>query len=109
MNYCNLRNLKPNRIGCGVYPYIIIRHPNIKNVGNLNISDTPQIILITFDDAINPINIELYEELFNNVSHKNPNGCPWRATFYISHEWTDYSMVQDLYSVGHEMASHTVS
>lgn len=101
--------MKPNRNCCGEYNHILIGYPITKYVGNLNVSDTPQIILITFDDAINPINIELYKELFNNESHKNPNRCPWRATFYISHEWTDYSMVQDLYSVGHEMASHTVS
>ncbi|XP_051859153.1 mucin-5AC isoform X9 [Drosophila albomicans] len=77
--------------------------------GGLNVSVTPQIVLITFDDAINTINIELYQEIFNNKSRKNPNGCPWRGTFYLSHEWTDYGMVQDMYSDGHEMASHTVS
>jgi len=27
----------------------------------------------------------------------------------VSHEWTDYSQVQDLYADGHEMASHTVT
>ena len=32
-----------------------------------------------------------------------------QATFYVSHEWTDYSHVQDLYADGHEMASHTIS
>ncbi|XP_050741463.1 uncharacterized protein LOC108033141 isoform X11 [Drosophila biarmipes] len=77
--------------------------------GGLSASETPQIVLITFDDAVNTINIDLYEELFNNESRKNPNGCPWRGTFYLSHEWTDYGMVQDLYSQGHEIASHTVS
>lgn len=66
-------------------------------------------VLITFDDAISILNIDLFEELFNNKSQFNPNGCPLRATFYVSHEWTDYGMVQDLYSDGHEMASHTVS
>ncbi|EDX03162.1 GD22994 [Drosophila simulans] len=77
--------------------------------GGLNASETPQFVLMTFDDAVNTINIDLYEELFNNKSRKNPNGCSWRGTFYLSHEWTDYVMVQDLYSQGHEMASHTVS
>ncbi len=33
----------------------------------------------------------------------------FQATFYVSHEWTDYSQVQDLYAEGHEMASHTVT
>ena len=32
-----------------------------------------------------------------------------QSTFYISHEWTDYSQVQDLYADGHEIASHTVT
>ena len=27
----------------------------------------------------------------------------------MSHEWTDYSQVQDLYADGHEIASHTIS
>ncbi|XP_052838089.1 uncharacterized protein LOC128253599 isoform X12 [Drosophila gunungcola] len=77
--------------------------------GGLSALETPQIVLMTFDDAVNIINIDLYEELFNNKSRINPNGCPWRGTFYLSHEWTDYGLVQDLYSQGHEMASHTVS
>ncbi|XP_073825935.1 chitin deacetylase-like 5 isoform X35 [Musca autumnalis] len=77
--------------------------------GDLNVEETPQIVLITFDDAVSMLNIELYEELFNNETRKNPNGCPIRGTFYVSHEWTDYGMVQDLYADGHELASHTVS
>lgn len=31
-----------------------------------------------------------------------------RGTFYLSHEWSDYSQVQNLYSKGHEMASHSI-
>ena len=34
---------------------------------------------------------------------------PFQSTFYVSHEWTDYSQVQNLYADGHEMASHTVT
>lgn len=66
-------------------------------------------MLITFDDAVSTLNINLYEELFNNDTRKNPNGCPIRATFYVSHEWTNYGMIQDLYADGHELASHTIS
>ena len=39
----------------------------------------------------------------------NPNGCPIKATFYVSHEWTDYSQVQNLYANGHEIALHTIT
>ena len=39
------------------------------------------------------------QEIFH-PSRKNPNGCPIAATFYVSHEWTDYGLVQSLYSGG---------
>lgn len=77
-------------------------------LGGLNVSATPQIVLLTFDDAVNDINKDIYVEIFEH-GRKNPNGCPISATFYVSHEWTDYVQVQNLYADGHEMASHTVS
>lgn len=77
-------------------------------LGGLLADDIPQLVLLTFDDAVNDLNNPLYTELFDN-DRKNPNGCPISATFYVSHEWTDYSQVQNLYAAGHEMASHTVS
>ena len=76
--------------------------------GGLKPKQVPQIVMITFDDAINDLNWEIYEEIFNN-GKKNPNGCPPLGTFYVSHEWTDYGQVQTLYSRGHEMASHGVT
>ncbi|XP_014470657.1 PREDICTED: uncharacterized protein LOC106742321 isoform X2 [Dinoponera quadriceps] len=70
--------------------------------------EIPQIVLLTFDDSVNDLNKGLYADLFEK-GRKNPNGCPISATFYVSHEWTDYSQVQNLYATGHEIASHTVS
>lgn len=75
--------------------------------GGMQAKDTPQIVLITFDDAVNDLNYELYAEIFDD--RRNPNGCPILGTFYVSHEWTDYGMVQSLYSKGHEMASHSIT
>lgn len=77
-------------------------------LGGIPAQHTPQIVLLTFDDAVNDINKEIYADLFYR-GRRNPNGCPITATFYVSHEWTDYSQVQNLYADGHEMASHTVS
>lgn len=74
----------------------------------LPVESIPQIVLLTFDDSVNDLNKGLYADLFER-GRVNPNGCPISATFYVSHEWTDYSQVQNLYSDGHEMASHTVS
>jgi len=75
--------------------------------GNLTKEEIPQLVLLTFDDAVNDINFGFYTRLFRN--RFNPNGCPIKATFYVSHEWTDYSQVHDLYAAGHEIASHTVT
>ncbi|XP_015365485.1 PREDICTED: uncharacterized protein LOC107162875 isoform X2 [Diuraphis noxia] len=76
--------------------------------GDLAPEETPQIVLLTFDDSVNDLNKGLYTDLFEK-GRVNPNGCPISATFYVSHEWTDYSQVQNLYASGHEIASHSVS
>lgn len=76
--------------------------------GDLAVEDVPQLIILTFDDSVNDLNKQLYADLFGK-GRVNPNGCPISSTFYVSHEWTDYSQVQNLYSEGHEIASHTVS
>ena len=82
---------------------------SIPGGGSIRSSESvPQMIMITFDDAINDLNFEIYEEIFNS-GRKNPNGCPLLGTFYVSHEWTDYGQVQSLYSKGHEMASHGIT
>lgn len=75
---------------------------------NFSAKKTPQIVVLTFDDSVNDLNKRLYQDIFH-PSRKNPNGCPIAATFYVSHEWTDYALVQSLYSDGHEIASHSIS
>merc|ERR1711872_457529 len=67
----------------------------------------PQFIMLTFDDAINPNVAEFYDKLFRNRS--NPNGCPIRGTFYITHEWNDYWLTQKFYTEGHEIADHSIT
>ena len=64
--------------------------------------DMPQMIVITFENAINEWTYSVYENILRE-DRKNPNGCPIKATFFVSHEWTDYSNVQNLYSRGHEI------
>ncbi|CAH1122033.1 unnamed protein product [Ceutorhynchus assimilis] len=76
--------------------------------GDIPVEQVPQMVILTFDDSVNDLNKGLYQDLFER-GRTNPNGCPIAATFYVSHEWTDYSQVQNLYSDGHELASHTVS
>lgn len=78
------------------------------NPGGLKTSETPQLVVLTFDDSINDLNHDLYQEMFES-KRVNPNGCPIAATFYVSHEWTNYQQVQNLYADGHEIASHSIS
>ncbi len=64
--------------------------------GGMNPSEVPQMVVITFDDAVNDENWKLYTEKLFPASAKNPNGCPIHATFYVSHEYTNYAMVNIL-------------
>lgn len=76
--------------------------------GDLPARDVPQMITITFDDAINNNNIELYKEMFNG-KRKNPNGCDIKATFFVSHKYSNYSAVQETHRKGHEIAVHSIT
>eukprot|EP00088_Acartia_fossae_P031666 TRINITY_DN324_c0_g1_i1.p1 TRINITY_DN324_c0_g1~~TRINITY_DN324_c0_g1_i1.p1 ORF type:complete len:549 (-),score=134.67 TRINITY_DN324_c0_g1_i1:91-1737(-) len=76
--------------------------------GALAPSDTPQMVMITFDDAVNSNNFDIYQRLFNG-QRKNPNSCDIHGTFFVSHKYTNYSMVEELYRVGHEIATHSIT
>ncbi|KAH8263249.1 hypothetical protein KR044_006466, partial [Drosophila immigrans] len=77
--------------------------------GNLLAHTVPQMILLTFDDAINHDNWELFSKVLFTQSRRNPNGCPIRSTFYVSHPFTNYQYVQKLWNDGHEIAVHSVT
>lgn len=95
-------------------------------------------IVITFEDAVNAEHFDFFNSkqtqnllfidwlqmwtirkfiaiLQRNLSElfiddrKNPNGCPIRATFYVSHQYTNYRDVQQLWNLGHEIAVHSVT
>lgn len=70
--------------------------------------NVPQMITITFDDAINNNNIKLYADIFNG-KRKNPNGCDVKATFFVSHKYSNYSAIQDIHRRGHEIAVHSIT
>lgn len=80
----------------------------IKIPGNLSLSSTPQIVMISFDAAVTVPAFSLFEELFDGRL-KNPNGCNISATFFVSHEFTNYCHVQTLYHQRHEIADNSIS
>ncbi|KAI7858219.1 hypothetical protein BDC45DRAFT_457887 [Circinella umbellata] len=76
-----------------------------KNPPNhLSPQDTPQFVTITFDDSIQPT---LIQTAFNLLNVSNPNGCSGKGTWFTSIQYTDFSLVQQWYSHGHEIADHT--
>lgn len=85
-----------------------MKHKLDDDVGKLLLEETPQLVLITFEDAVNDVHNKIFDMLFDS-KYKNPNECNIRGTFFVSHEWTDYSLVQNLYADGHEIGSHTIS
>merc|ERR1711953_62269 len=73
-----------------------------------NCQNVPQMITITFDDAVNNNNIDLYREIFNR-QRKNPNGCDIKSSYFVSHKYSNYSSVQELHYHGHEIAAHSIT
>lgn len=77
--------------------------------GGLAANDTPQIVMFSFDDGLRTLDYDnYYSKVF--TSRSNQNGCPIGLTFYVSHNYTNYALVEDLYySYGYEMADHSVT
>jgi hypothetical protein len=76
--------------------------------GKLEPANVPQMIMITFDDAVNNNNIDIYEKIFKD-GRNNPNGCSIKSTFFVSHKYSNYSAVQEMHRKGHEIAAHSIT
>ncbi|WAR54500.1 hypothetical protein PtB15_18B244 [Puccinia triticina] len=75
--------------------------------GGLNPKDVPQFIIFTADDAIQSYTINSVNQFF--AQRKNPNGCAPKMTYFVSLNYTNYSMVTDWYVAGNEIADHTMT
>ncbi|MEI6787082.1 MAG: polysaccharide deacetylase family protein [bacterium] len=76
--------------------------------GGLAPSNTPQIILLTFDDSVTSNSLRLVQGILTN--HVNPNGDQIKATFFVSLDAVvDYGCVNKLYAAGHEISVHTMT
>ncbi|KAG0746336.1 hypothetical protein G6F57_000077 [Rhizopus arrhizus] len=74
--------------------------------GGLSPKDTPQFVTVTYDDSIQA---SLFNTAASMVNVTNPNGCPGHGTWFVSMEYTDFSLVQQWYAAGNEIADHTFS
>ncbi|XP_035828796.1 chitin deacetylase 7-like [Aplysia californica] len=64
----------------------------------------PQIVALSFSDAVNERNFGYYIEMLRS-GWKNSNGCPVSLTLFVPDPWTNYTMVQKLWLEGAEIAS----
>jgi len=71
----------------------------------MSMRDTPQFVHLTFDDQLTSSVYQKYLSLFEGRT--NPDGHIITATFFVSHEYTDYEIVNKLYNTGHEIASNS--
>ncbi|KAG8228565.1 hypothetical protein J437_LFUL008643 [Ladona fulva] len=76
--------------------------------GGLDVKDVPQMVMLTYDDAISQL---LYDDYYskNMFNRQNPNGCNISATFFTTHEYNDYHMTYQMYRQGHEIALHSIT
>jgi len=77
--------------------------------GNFEINNVPQMITLTFSGAVNTEDlIKVYNKIFSS-ERVNPNGCTAKGTFFVSHKYTNYSAVQELHRVGHEIGVFSIT
>ncbi len=56
----------------------------------------PQMVVMTFDGAVNTNNWPLYDALLKKKHGKNGK-CPLRGTFFVRNDYNNYQMIEDLY------------
>jgi len=82
--------------------------PSTQPPGGLEVAETPQIVLLTFDDSVTSSSYVRVMQALTNAF--NPNGHPIKATFFVSMDSSyDPSAIRRLYDAGHEIAVHTLS
>ena len=65
----------------------------------VDLSERPQIVYLTFDEAMTQLfDDDYYTELFmadvnGDYKYTNPNGCPIRATFFVTALSNDFHVV----------------
>ena len=69
----------------------------------------PQLMMLTFDGAVNLNNFPKYKTLLGMKHGNGSNACPIRGTFFVKNDYNDYSMIQELYYLGNEMAVEGVT
>lgn len=75
--------------------------------GPLPLSQMPQFVLITNDDAVDGSVVNSLSFLLTH--RRNANGCPVPATWFTSVTFSDCGFIRDRFSKGDEFACHSIT
>ncbi|KAF8936172.1 hypothetical protein BGZ58_004496 [Dissophora ornata] len=81
--------------------------PSVNPPNGLDPKTVPQFITLTFDDAVQAATVPIAASLM--TPHRNPNGCPAKATWFAQTLYSDFSLIQQWYAAGNEVADHTMT
>ncbi|KAG0312483.1 hypothetical protein BGZ99_009472 [Dissophora globulifera] len=81
--------------------------PSLKPPKGLDPKLVPQFVTLTFDDAVQGPTVPVADALMK--PHVNPNRCPIKATWFAQTIYSDYSLIQQWYANGNEVADHTMN
>lgn len=81
--------------------------PSVNPPKGMDPKTVPQFFTLTFDDAIQAPTVPVAAALMS--PHRNPNGCPIKATWFAQTLYSDYSLIQQWYAAGNEVADHTMN
>ena len=66
-------------------------------------------ILITFTGSVNEDSFKDYQEIFGKGIKNKGTDCTPKATFFVSHVFSNYSAIQELHRQGHEIATSSIT
>lgn len=75
--------------------------------GGLSPSDVPMFVVFTADDAVQSYTLDAVNQFL--AHRQNPNGCQPKMTYYVSLNFTNYTLVTDWFVAGNEIADHTMT
>ncbi|CAF2906433.1 unnamed protein product [Rotaria sp. Silwood2] len=78
------------------------------NPTSLDITDIPQLVLLTFVGNLNKYTFDSIRSILN-PTYRNPNKCPISSTFFVNDNYTEYCLVQRLFDNHNEIAMTTSS
>ncbi|KAF9125688.1 hypothetical protein BGW39_007214 [Mortierella sp. 14UC] len=81
--------------------------PSVNPPKGMDPKTVPQFFTLTYDDAIQSQTVPTAASLM--TPHRNPNGCPIKATWFAQTLYSDFSLIQQWYAAGNEVADHTMN